>query len=140
MGHVARRRRWVARLQGRGRYRDRWGWWSGEADPARQDARSWLWVSLQSGLDSLTQCMQWKALVGPGSIAKDPAAHAQFAAGAIRRRSKVRPGSGIDAMNRRMVIMHSDERAHEARTCNGVVTLLIIRPTDVMLGQKLKGF
>jgi hypothetical protein len=83
--------------------------------------------------------MQWKALVSPGSIAKDLAAHAQFAAGTIRRRSKVCTGGGIDAMNRRTVIMQSDERAHEARTCNGVVTLLIIRPTVVMFEQKLQG-
>ena len=39
-----------------------------------------------------------------------------------------------------MVVMHSDERAQQARTRNGVVTLLVIRPTVVMFEQKLECF
>jgi hypothetical protein len=39
-----------------------------------------------------------------------------------------------------MVVMHSDERAQQARTRNGVVTLLVVRPTVVVFEQKLERF
>ena len=39
-----------------------------------------------------------------------------------------------------MVIVQSDERAQEARARDGVITLLVIRPSVVMFEQKLKSF
>jgi hypothetical protein len=43
-------------------------------------------------------------------------------------------------MNCRVVVTHTDERAQQARTRNGVVTLLVIRPTVVVFEQKLECF
>ena len=43
-------------------------------------------------------------------------------------------------MHRRMIVVHSDERAQQACTRDGVVTLLVIRPAVVMFEQKLERF
>jgi hypothetical protein len=39
-----------------------------------------------------------------------------------------------------MVVVQIDERAQEARTRNRVVALLVLRPTTVVLEQKLESF